>query len=100
MFARPSSIYFSLGIVRDIVPLFIPLSDINLRENKARHTATLVACGWAGAVLEKVTRAVGQEPFAQKAQKRQKNKKRDQPTYQPTNQPTDQATDQPTNGGV
>ena len=26
-------------------------------ENKAGYTATPVACGWAGAVLEKVTRA-------------------------------------------
>ena len=34
--------------------------------NKAGYTATLVACGWAGAVLEKVTRASGQEPYAQK----------------------------------
>ena len=40
------------------------------KENKAGYTATLVACGWAGAVLEKVTRASGQEPYAQKAQKR------------------------------
>ena len=40
--------------------------------NKAGYTATLVACGWAGAELEKVTRASGQEPYAQKAQKRQK----------------------------
>ena len=29
--------------------------------NKAGYTATLVACGWAGAVLE-ITRASGQEP--------------------------------------
>ena len=29
--------------------------------NKAGYRATLVACGWAGAVLEKVTRASGQE---------------------------------------
>ena len=50
-------------------------------ENKAGHTATLVACGWAGAGLEKVTRASGQEPYAQKAQKRQKSKNgTDQPT--------------------
>ena len=41
--------------------------------NKAGITATLVACVWAGAVLEKVTRASGQEPFAQKAQKRRKS---------------------------
>ena len=35
-----------------------PASEIN----KAGYTATLVACRWAGAVLEKVTRASGQEP--------------------------------------
>ena len=34
--------------------------------NKAGYTATQVACGWAGAVLEKVTRAFGQEQSAQK----------------------------------
>ena len=27
--------------------------------NKAGYTATLVACGWAGAVLDKVTMASG-----------------------------------------
>ena len=32
--------------------------------NKARYTATLVVCGWAGAMLEKVTRASGKEPYA------------------------------------
>ena len=31
------------------------------KENKAGYTATLVACGWAGAVLEMVTWAFGQE---------------------------------------
>ena len=31
--------------------------------------ATLVTCGWAGAVIEKVTRAFGQEQSAQIAQK-------------------------------
>ena len=52
--------------------------------NKAGYTATLVACGWAGAVLEKVTRASGQEPYAQKGQKRRKSKKgTDRPTDQP-----------------
>ena len=57
--------------------------------NKAEYTATLVACGWAGAVLEKVNRASGQELYAQKAQKRQKSKKgTNQPTNQPTNGPT------------
>ena len=32
-----------------------------LKKNKAGYTATPVACGWAGAELEKVTRAFGQE---------------------------------------
>ena len=47
----------------------------NCKGNKAGYTATLVACGWAGAVLE-VTRASGQEPYAQKAQKRLKSNSR------------------------
>ena len=34
-------------------------------KNKAGYAATLVACGWAGAVLEKVIRASGQEQYAQ-----------------------------------
>ena len=55
------------------------MSDDKIRmmrqdKNKYKYTATLVACGWAGAVLEKVTRAFGQESYAQKAQKRQKSK--------------------------
>ena len=47
------------------------VSKINV--NKAGYTATLVACTWAGAVLEKVTRAPGQEPYAQKAKKAEKS---------------------------
>ena len=48
--------------------------------------ATPVACRWAGAVLEKVTKASGQELYAQKAQKHRKVKRglTDQPTDQPT----------------
>ena len=30
--------------------------------NKARYTAALVTCGWVGAVLQRVTRAFGEEP--------------------------------------
>ena len=53
--------------------------------NKPEYTATLVACGCAGAVVEKVTRASGQELYAQKTQKRRKSKKGiDQPTDGPT----------------
>ena len=66
--------------------------DISLLKlNKARYTATLVACEWEGAVLEKVTRKSGQEPYAQNAQKRRKGKRG--PTEQPTNQQTNQPTD-------
>ena len=43
--------------------------------NKAGYTATLVVCGWARVVLEKVTRASGQEPYAQKAKKRRQSYK-------------------------
>ena len=67
-----------------------PILWVLLFGNKAGYTATLVACGWAEAVLEKVTRASGQELYAQKAQKCRKSKKG-------TNQPT-QPTDGPTNG--
>ena len=35
-----------------------------IQNTKAGYMATLVACRWAGAVLEKVTRASGQEPYA------------------------------------
>ena len=44
-------------------------------KNKAGYMATLVACGWAGAVLEKVTGASGQEPYAKKVQKRRKSRR-------------------------
>ena len=47
-----------------IVLLAILASVHNETAAKNRYTATLVACGWA-AVLEKVTRASGQEPCAQ-----------------------------------
>ena len=57
-----------------------------LEKNKAGYTATPVAFGWAGAVIEKVTSAFGQEQWAQKAQKRWKSKKG---INQLTDQPTD-----------
>ena len=38
-----------------------------LKDNQEGYTATLVVCGWAGAGLEKVARASGQELYAQKA---------------------------------
>ena len=42
---------FLMGRNNDAKPLAIP--------KKAGYTATLVACGWAGAMLEKVTKASG-----------------------------------------
>ena len=62
--------------------------------NKVGYMATPVACGWAGAVLEKVTTASGQEPYAQEAQKRRKSKKG---TDQPTDRPMALPMDRPTN---
>ena len=56
--------------------LKIRLKNQLISINKAGYMATLVACGWAGAVLEKVTGSSGQEPYAQKAQKRQKSNSR------------------------
>ena len=47
--------------------LFNVFYQVMIKSNKARYTATLVACGWAGVVLKKVTRASGQEPYAKKA---------------------------------
>ena len=49
--------------------------------NKARYMATLVACGWARAVLEKDIRASGQEPYALNAQKHQKSNSRKSVTW-------------------
>ena len=39
-----------------------PNQPTSLKVNKAGYKATLVACGWAGAVLENATWASGQEP--------------------------------------
>ena len=64
----------------------LPAEFIPHPQNKAGYTATLVTCGWSGAVLEKVTGVSGQEPYAQKPQKCQKSKKG---TNRPTNRPTD-----------
>ena len=38
-------------------------------ENKAGYTATLIGCGWAGAMLEKVIWVFGQGPYSQKSSK-------------------------------
>merc|ERR1719282_506351 len=42
-------------------------------DNKAGYTATPVACGWAGAVIE-VTRSFGQEQWSQKSKKTKQKK--------------------------
>ena len=60
--------------------------------NKAGYTATPVACGWAGAILE-VTWSYGQEPLGQKPQNPQKSK------LWRTNGPTDRRTDGPDKAG-
>ena len=45
------------------------VEETAIEKNKAGHTVTLVGCGWAGAVLEKVTGSSGQELYTQKAKK-------------------------------
>ena len=47
-----------------IVPLVEqPSTEMHLsKKNKAGYTATLVACGWAGAMLEKVAERVKRGP--------------------------------------
>ena len=56
------------------VPVFKlwTFKESNTKNNKAGYTAILVACGWAGAVLGKITRSYGQELYAPKAQKHRK----------------------------
>ena len=65
--------------------------------NKARYTATPVACGWAGAIFE-VSGAFWQERYSQKNPKRRKSKVwwTDGPTDGRTDGPTDRRTDGPT----
>ena len=41
-------------------PLKIPVSRLRMTGNKAGYTATPVACGWAGAIIE-ITPSFGQE---------------------------------------
>ena len=60
-------------------------NKINTLINKAGYTATPVACGWAGAVLEKVTRPFGQEL--------KKLKNAENVTRGPTDRPTDRRID-------
>ena len=45
--------------------------NINNIENKAEYRATLVACGWAGAVLE-VTRYLGRSRLLKKLKNAEK----------------------------
>ena len=76
---------------KTVLPIFPMIAtgrhwEPQFRKNKAGFTATPVACGWTGAVLEKVIRASGREQWAQEAQKRPKSKKAtDQPTDRPIN---------------
>ena len=55
--------------------------------NKAGYAATLVACGWAGAVLEKVTGHLGRGCMLKELKNAEKVKRG--PTNQPTDGPTD-----------
>ena len=80
-------------LVKVVFSSLIFSSCLGSKANKAGYTATLVACGRAGAVLEKVTGAFGQEQWAQNAQKRRNSK---MGTVRPTDRLTDWPTDRPT----
>ena len=58
--------------------------------DKSQSYPTLVACGWAGAVLEKAPRESGQEQYAQRSQNAKKVKWGS--TDRPTDRPTDRRT--------
>ena len=49
--------------------IFRSITSHTQRQLKARYTVTLFACGWAGAVIDKVTGAFRQEQWAQSAKK-------------------------------
>ena len=66
--------------------IFLSLNEGFPEKNKAGYMATLVACGWAGAVIDKATGVFWQGQLAQNAKKRRKSEKRH-------NQRTDQRTD-------
>ena len=73
---------------------FFYISDISSSIhylNKAGYTATLVACRWAGAVIE-VTSSFGQVQWGQRLQKQKKSKvwRTDGRTDGPTDRPRDQ----------
>ena len=82
VFDKPFSQQLLFRITR-CYPLFFSPS---LLQNKAGYTATPVACGWAGVVIE-VTRSFGQEQWSQTSQKPKKSKV--WPTDGPTDGPTD-----------
>ena len=50
----------NLGYKMHIEEAEMPLKCGSISKSKAGYTATKVACGWAGAILE-VTRSFGQE---------------------------------------
>ena len=64
------------------------------KRNKAGYTATSVACGWAGAVIELLEHLdKSGEAKDRKNIKKVKWGPTDRPTDQPTDQPTDRRTD-------
>ena len=58
----------------------------SMRLNKAEYTATLVACGWAGAVLERSLGHLGRSCVLKKLKNAEKVKRgpNDRPTDRPT----------------
>ena len=82
------SVYFMRNNVMEKMQFQSPMSHLAhnsahsalfRKRKKAGYTATPVACGWAGAVLEEVTRAFGQKQFVRKLKDAEKVKTRHRP---------------------
>ena len=77
------SVYLkALGLNSKLVLHIKRMDKLKDLQNKARYTATEIACGWAGAIFE-VTRPFGQEHWGQR-NKIIKKVKCDRPTNRPT----------------
>ena len=61
------SLTMSDSITNDLYNFDMKKQEVeDLKIKKVGYTATLVACGWAGAVLEKVTRVLGRSSLLRK----------------------------------
>ena len=58
---KSASLLLFVSQEKDLIRNFFRWRTRDFIPNKAGYSANLVVCGWAGAMLEKVTRTFGQE---------------------------------------